>query len=444
MLFLTLVYSCSMRHAPVDAPLQILNILLIFAHALARGVRNLRDVLTIAESGLHDDVQSRHVGIIGQICADTKSNLCTAIEVCLEVVCLLEVKAVAEQQSFGSRIDSQTFVVVNHLLAPLIRVTAVVTYATEQGCIFQLEVLKEAISGDSISQGDTVQYSIFFSPCLQRIPVGVCRIVLMVSLANAHNPFMSHRTHGSHTVLLGEVHIGCADTHGIVVQGIVLTENLDRQVLCLSRKTATKAKFAEHTDVVSAVNESCYLSDQLFREGSEQLVIVVVHAEVDLVYNTKHRNFVHRSVQPSSLGFDSESALCILGDFEVLITRLPKAKEIHIGTTNPLDSVKICQFVLSETQFAVFLQLMLDFFHHLFGELHVLVAALEGPGGLVAWKLMINGLAHAEFVHIGFQKTGDDRFHVEILLVVIKLSFSLLWINYSILSINKLLHTVLF
>jgi hypothetical protein len=56
------------------------------------------------------------------------------------------------------------------------------------------------------------------------------------------------------------------------------------------------------------------------------------------------------------------------------------------------------------------LDLLIDLLYHLRRKEYVLVAAFESPGGLVTAELMVDALTHAEFVHIYFQKAGNDRF----------------------------------
>ena len=76
----------------------------------------------------------------------------------------------------------------------------------------------------------------------------------------------------------------------------------------------------------------------------------------------------------------------------------------------------LLQLLFRETKGTVGLQLLFGFVHHFRGEENILVAAVEGLGGFIAAELMIDALAHAEFVHVNFQKTGNDRikFHVSV------------------------------
>ena len=102
------------------------------ANAFAGSIRNLCDVHAVAKSGLHHDVQRLFVGIIGYVSTDPERNLGSAVEIILDFCRFLEVQAVAEKERFGFRIDPERFVMLNHLVAPLVRVSAVVSDTAEQ------------------------------------------------------------------------------------------------------------------------------------------------------------------------------------------------------------------------------------------------------------------------------------------------------------------------
>ena len=63
-------------------------------------------------------------------------------------------------------------------------------HAGKQSGIGQLEIFQETIRGDRIRQSNSVQNAILFHPGIQGIPVGICRIVLVIALPGTHDPFM--------------------------------------------------------------------------------------------------------------------------------------------------------------------------------------------------------------------------------------------------------------
>ena len=79
----------------------------VLAKALALNVGNLGYVAAVAGSGLHDDVKSGHFGVVSYKSTDTESCLGLALKVSADIGSLLKIKAVAEQQSLGQRIDTK-------------------------------------------------------------------------------------------------------------------------------------------------------------------------------------------------------------------------------------------------------------------------------------------------------------------------------------------------
>ena len=53
-----------MIHTPVDASFQIMHIIRVLTHSLARSIGNLCDIHTVAQRGFHDDIQCRYLRII--------------------------------------------------------------------------------------------------------------------------------------------------------------------------------------------------------------------------------------------------------------------------------------------------------------------------------------------------------------------------------------------
>ena len=86
-----------MIHTPVDASFQIVHIIRVLTHALARGIGNLCDIHTVAQRGFHDDIQCRYLRIIRDIGADSKSHLCAVPEMFIQFVCPCKIKRITEQ-----------------------------------------------------------------------------------------------------------------------------------------------------------------------------------------------------------------------------------------------------------------------------------------------------------------------------------------------------------
>ena len=145
-----------MRHPPIDTTLYIPDILGILAHALAFDIGYLRHVLTVTFRSLHDYVESGNIGIVGYVCAYAECNFCPVLKVGPELICSVEIEAVGEQQSLGLRIDAETLIVIDHLVAPLIGISAVMTHTREKCRIGQLEITQEAVCRDRVGKCSTV------------------------------------------------------------------------------------------------------------------------------------------------------------------------------------------------------------------------------------------------------------------------------------------------
>ena len=133
----------------------------------------------------------------------------------------------------------------DHLLAPGKGIPTVMPHAGKQSGIGQLEIFQETIRGDRIRQSNSVQNAILFHPGIQGIPVGICRIVLVIALPGTHDPFMRHGTHRCHIPFFRQKDIGSTDAGRILIVLIVRHQLLHRQFLCLRGQAAPQAKFTE-------------------------------------------------------------------------------------------------------------------------------------------------------------------------------------------------------
>ena len=184
-----------------------MHIVRILAKALAFNVGNLGHVAAVAGGGLHDDIERRYLGIVGDESTNTESSLCFALEVAANLSSSVEIEAVAEEQSLGHGIDSERLVMFNHKLAPLVRIAGVVTHTGEQSGEGKLEVLKEALGGDGIRKGGSVQYAVLLNPRIKCVPVGLSGIMSVIALSYAHNPLVSHGAHGGNAVFFGQEYV---------------------------------------------------------------------------------------------------------------------------------------------------------------------------------------------------------------------------------------------
>lgn len=104
---------------------------LVGAHRLARGIGQLGHRLAVAAGELHHDVQGRIRGVVGQLGADAEAEHGAVGEVPVQHQGLRHRQRIREHHALGARVDAQTRVVRERLLAPFDRVARVVAQAVD-------------------------------------------------------------------------------------------------------------------------------------------------------------------------------------------------------------------------------------------------------------------------------------------------------------------------
>ena len=128
-------------------------------------------------------------------------------------------------------------------------------HAGKQSGIGQLEIFQETIRGDRIRQSNSVQNAILFHPGIQGIPVGICRIVLVIALPGTHDPFMGHSAYRCHVPFLCQIDIGGTNAGGVLIILIMPHQLLYCQFLCLCRETASQTEFTEISKAIRSVHQ---------------------------------------------------------------------------------------------------------------------------------------------------------------------------------------------
>ena len=119
-------------HTPIDTSLQITDIVRILAHSLTIHIRDLRNILSVAQSCLHDNIQCRHTRIISYIGTDTECYLGSSLEMTEDSVRFLEIQAVREKKRLRSRVNAQRLIMRDHLLAPFDRIAGIMPHTREK------------------------------------------------------------------------------------------------------------------------------------------------------------------------------------------------------------------------------------------------------------------------------------------------------------------------
>ena len=121
-----------MRHTPVNTTLQIVDVIGILAHSLALHIGEFGNIHAVAGGGLHDNVQSRCVGVVCDKGSDTECNLCKAVKILLDCGSALEIQTVGEKYRLRLRIDAERLVMCNHFIAPVERRPGIMTHTGEE------------------------------------------------------------------------------------------------------------------------------------------------------------------------------------------------------------------------------------------------------------------------------------------------------------------------
>lgn len=160
-----------------------MDIIRVLAHALALIIRYLGNIHAVTCCSLHNYVERFIARIVGYICSYSKCDLDLVLEIAVEFVCFLEIKAVAEQKCLGLWIKSKLLIMMNHLVAPLIRIATVVSHPTEKCRICELKILQEAICCNGISESCSVQNSILLNPCIHNNIDSMLQVIIQNALA---------------------------------------------------------------------------------------------------------------------------------------------------------------------------------------------------------------------------------------------------------------------
>ena len=115
-------------HPPVYAAFEIVEIIRILAHALTFHVRDLGNIHSVAGRCLHYDIQGLNIGIICYVGSDTERYFGFVFKVSVYRGGPFKIKTVRKQQRLSHGVDPKFFVMLYHLIAPFIRIAAVVSY----------------------------------------------------------------------------------------------------------------------------------------------------------------------------------------------------------------------------------------------------------------------------------------------------------------------------
>jgi hypothetical protein len=135
---------------------------------LARLVRQLGHRLAVAAHELHDDIDRRERGVVGQLGADAKARHYAVGEMAVQVQGLGDGQRVGEHEALGARVDAQARVMGQRLFAPHDRIARVVAQAVEQFGKVQVEVGQKGVHADDIGQRRAQVAPVFLHPVLER------------------------------------------------------------------------------------------------------------------------------------------------------------------------------------------------------------------------------------------------------------------------------------
>jgi hypothetical protein len=193
-------------------------------------------------------------------------------------------------------------------------------------------------------------------------------------------------------VLHGEIHVG--GTYAVLC---FVTKTLNDHVLPLSGKSSPTAEFRK-LEAILPVVEILDLPAQLFFGGFSQRLIVISHAEVNLVDDLQKIDLKLHGREQRPVDHNGKLALLRSGNGNVIAERVPKAQKLHVVILQEANGTEIFQLVLLEAKLAKMIDLCVDLLHHFLGEDDALVSALEIIFPAKISVLMEDHLIHIEFI----------------------------------------------
>ena len=200
--------------------------------------------------------------------------------------------------------------------------------------------------------------------------VGVSKGYGIDSLIHLHE-LMCICADRSYIVLHCKVNIG--STHALVCLG---AQTLHHNVLPLAGKASAAAELRK-LECICAVIESLYLCVKALLSGLSQLLVIELHAEVDLVDNFKEIYLELHCREQRSVNNYLKLTVAVKLSSNVVADRSPQSQELNVVVLDKAYGAEIVQLFFLECERAEVVDLVVYLLHHFGSENNVLVAALE-------------------------------------------------------------------
>ena len=182
----------------------------ITTHSLTRGIGQLRHRSSVYVLELDYNIQRGFAGIVGTESTYSEAHFRSVFKIIEKLLGTVEVKAVAEQEHFCFRIYAVAFVMLNHLLSPLVGIAAVVAYARIVINHRASEVEQEKVGCNRIGQRGTVVTVVLRVPILHSVVVGKRKRNLVYTLVHLH-VLVGVSTDWRKVILHSEIHVRRSD-----------------------------------------------------------------------------------------------------------------------------------------------------------------------------------------------------------------------------------------
>jgi hypothetical protein len=278
---------------------------LVGAQTLARAVRQLGHRLAVAARQLHDDVQRRELGVVGELGADAEAGLHAVGEMAVQVQRLGHRQRVREHQALGARVDAQLGVMGQRLFAPLDRIAGIVAQAVEQLGEIQVEVAQEGVHADHVGERRAEVAAVFLHPVFQRLLLEVAQAHLE-GLEGLH-VFVGHGPDRHQVEFLGQV-----DVRGALEELRQLARSVSTTSSCHSpekRRRTPKSKNSKGLAGASARGRRRAQFGDLLRQAPASLRparLLVEAAEIQLVDDIEHEDLEAHHVHDRAAGADAQ------------------------------------------------------------------------------------------------------------------------------------------
>ena len=264
------------------------------------------------------------------------------------------------------------------------------------------KIHEEEVSAESISQSGAEVTLIFIEPFLHCQLVAISQLYAGDALEHL-DIFVGVGADGSTTILHCEGDVGSADTI------IELEKFLYGIVLPFAGEATTATELCELEVIEFITREAENFIEKTLTSGLNEVQVVILHTEIDLIYDFEQINLKERHGEEGTTYFDAEFAFIprlVAYDIAIDIATegSPKTEELNIVGLDKTERAEISQLFIGKGESAKMVYLCVDFITHRGREFHVLIATLEEVFAIEVSVLVKHYLTHCKFIEVSVKQ----------------------------------------